>query len=1142
MKSLRKMLKWLLVILLAGGIAGGFYVYRFLAKFDQELQSRVQAKLAELAPEWDLAVGRCRFDFFSRLYIDDLTLHLDGQAEPLTTVPEVVVTVDRSALADDQQVVIQKVRLVKPRLRLSRSAEGSWNWQGLPPLPHSTRSLPECEIQQGTVIVDIDHGPGLPPARFTLRHVDLQLIPSGKRRFSMKGVARIDRIGELWIDGDWDVDHRTVQLDGGVKELPVGQPLVALVSHLAPPVGEKLAQIHAGLAERMRQAPDPRSTSPFALASQSAVVVFPDGPEARLPGDVPVNMTIPDLGVTAVVNVDFRVGLGGSHEGADYKLLVRILRGRIANPVLPFPLDDLTGEIYTDGASLQITDFRATNGATRLSMDGSFARKAGGWPGGIAIEVTDLPCDERLRSRLTEEFQRVYDMHRPSGSVDIEAVLVRDEFDQWRPIELEVRPQQCSILHDKFPYPIEAITGLIAQRPATERKPGEDAATILDVDVQGRAGRRIVSLKGWIRNPGPAAESLLVVSVNSLPLDETFLAACRPYPPVLKSLMALDLRGEADLQAQLYRPAGLGEKFQVRMIAYVKNGALKYKNFPYQIDRLSGTIIGDRGQWTFRDLEGFHGMAHVSAQGTFGKIAGVPQLNLELTAEGAPINEPLKRAMPAGLRKVWDEFSPTGTLNLTSRIQWAPESGEPASIALPEVELVDGGMVMEAFPYPVDSIQAKFSYFPAGRAGAGSGADLLSSHSLDRDADRDDILLIRSFTGRHNGAALSAKGIVRLPPNKDWKIHLAEVSASNLEPDETFRQALPAGLREVVECLDPDQRVSVSGMVEFWGTANPHMPVTAAWDLKTIFSGGGMTTGLEYDNVHGSIAAQGTWDGEQASIKGRIDLKEATVLGYRLTEIQGPFRVNGAELIVGSKEALDAVRKRGTPQPIDDDQRVRAHAIDGVITLDGRVELDQGPRYHIKLGMSHGQLERYAQLYMPGTTNLQGTMNGWIDLYGRGESSDSIVGRGQLQINPAALYELPIIVQIFNALTFVPPDKTAFNYALLDFNISRSQFVFNSIDLVGNAISLRGHGTAGFNGRLHLDFYSMLPRTQLPPPLNVFVSDVTKGWVGVAVRGTISSPKAVIQPLRNVDEALRRFLQAFELRAPAPGILPLRAN
>jgi hypothetical protein len=172
-------------------------------------------------------------------------------------------------------------------------------------------------------------------------------------------------------------------------------------------------------------------------------------------------------------------------------------------------------------------------------------------------------------------------------------------------------------------------------------------------------------------------------------------------------------------------------------------------------------------------------------------------------------------------------------------------------------------------------------------------------------------------------------------------------------------------------------------------------------------------------------------------------------------------------------------------------------------------------------------------------------MNGNVALAGRGEDVRDMTGRGGLRISPAALYELPVIARVLASLnTLGPADKTAFNYADVTFDIAGGEFRFQRIDLAGDAMSLRGRGTVGFNGNVELDFYSMMPRTRLPigaiPGVNAILGEATKGWVGVRVRGKTSDPQTEATAVPVLDDTLRGFLRAFE-GAPttiAPRLVP----
>src|SRR5262249_59371403 len=100
-KTVRKTLKWVFLLLLAGAAAGGGYGYYLWNRSDELLVAMLNDRLREIAPDWDFKVQGARPDFFSgRIRIDEFTLNgRDGR--PLLATG-VVLTVDREHLADPQ--------------------------------------------------------------------------------------------------------------------------------------------------------------------------------------------------------------------------------------------------------------------------------------------------------------------------------------------------------------------------------------------------------------------------------------------------------------------------------------------------------------------------------------------------------------------------------------------------------------------------------------------------------------------------------------------------------------------------------------------------------------------------------------------------------------------------------------------------------------------------------------------------------------------------------------------------------------------------------------------------------------------------------------------------------------------------------
>ena len=349
----------------------------------------------------------------------------------------------------------------------------------------------------------------------------------------------------------------------------------------------------------------------------------------------------------------------------------------------------------------------------------------------------------------------------------------------------------------------------------------------------------------------------------------------------------------------------------------------------------------------------------------------------------------------------------------------------------------------------------------------------------------------------------------------------------DLEATLQFRRTLPARLRAIIDALDPRGKQSISGMVEFRGTRDDDF-VTAAWETETVYAGTTLNAGVDLSELHGKAFFRGTWDGAQALGEGRIKLNSVKVFKrYQLTDIEGPVRLDGSRLVLGSNPSPG---RRGPVDP-DPARHLSAHFIEGQIFLDAVVELGDSNhpmRYGVYAKLTSGNLKRFAQLYMKTSHNrLDGTMNGTIGFTGVGTNPKNLEGNGNLVISPAALYELPVVVQIFNVLSFIPPDKTAFRQALFAFSIGGGLVHFDHIDLVGDSINLLGRGTVNFDGNVRLDFASRMGRRSLPIPiLREVISEATKGAVGVVVRGTLETPISEVRSLPQMDDALRRLFDS----------------
>ncbi|MBI1311852.1 hypothetical protein GC176_11215 [bacterium] len=1156
LKTSWKVCKWLflILVLLTGALIG--VGYHYLSQADELLHQELVSELRRLAPDATFQIGRCRLDWIGRVHVEEFSLTLPDEQQPFVDLPVTIVDIDREAFIHRQQILIQNVTVSRPYVEVTRYVDGTWNFEKLPldALPKDGRSsLPSCHLEQARLVVHYKQPDGREPTTLVADSAEIQLTPNGRRNLLIEGTTELASVGRLAFEGRVDVDRRTGSLTGRLADLHVDQQLLKLASEFKPDLAEQVAAIEEKLRDRMLAEPDSENPLPVDIAGigrteqvpQSAIRVASSTDSTadvrllnqsvdslarrhRIPATwIGAENSI--LGLLADLDVSFRLNVPDPGAEPDVRLLVSVSGGEITNTALPFPLENLAGQIALNRQQVTIEKLSAVNGRTRIEVDGVLQPSDSGPFGQINLKLTDLACDDRLRRRLSAGFGRIYDMHHPSGFLNFAVTLAKSPGGKWQPQNLLVTAKKCSIAHDIFPYPIRDAQGSIRQQ-------GHD----LIINMQGLAGTRPITLKGYVKNPGPDSFSVFEVDVEDLPADSEFRSACNPR--IQHVLDSLGIAGRIDVHARFEKQGGIEHKVKPRITGFVHHASMTYQKFPYQIEQLSGRIDFDGRDWTFNDLRGTHGSAKLEATGSFRRPGNEDILDLQIVTENAAIDDSLRQAtrpVPS-LAKLWSEISPAGRIRrLVTSLNWIP--GRPLSVVIPEISLTDARMKLRCFPYEVTRIASELRY-------------------------KDGWLLIDSFEGRHQETVLRTHpnpdsdgngtarpfNYIRFDPNGEWLARFGRWSAEELYPDETLKASLGAGARGVMSSFDAQHPIDLYGMLELRGSrVNAHYPVTAAWEIETTVSGSTLLLGLELQDVRGRIISTGTWNGYEPNVRGTFDLASATIFDkYRLFEIRGPFAAkrndaaNEIQFVAGTSEALFATSGE---RVLDSSEQVTAKFIGGMLLMNAVASLNDRNAYSVRADLSHGQLKTFSQLYLKSRDRLEGVMNGWVRVDGQGADPDKMTGRGQLQINPAALYDLPVVLQVLSALTAAPQDAAAFEYARADFQIARQQFVFNRIDLVGQRLQLQGEGASDFDGRLGLTFFSVFPtatRSRGPwiPLLTEvagLLTSVSNGvGVVVEVRGTTDNPQTRVIPAGNLDGSLRRVLESIKQLPTTPPPIP----
>ncbi|MFN0051142.1 MAG: hypothetical protein ACKV0T_03065 [Planctomycetales bacterium] len=1060
-QSFRRTMLLLVFLLLAGATGGGVYVYCFWNKSDELLRQTILETLREMAPQWQVSVRGARFDIQGRVHLYDVSIPGIDQETPFLEMPEAILVLDRETLGDPHPV-IKSLRIIRPRVQLARDPDGQWNMAQLPPLKLPRGVIPECSIEQGVLGLEL-RGTDHPASQMRVDGLDMQMIPSGKQQFRVKLSANCPGAERCSAEGTWNIPDRSWTVEGTLQKLRIDRPLLYRLAEFSPEFQRGLRRFETQEADRLRE---------WASAN----------PRSDPRTDTPIQFT-------GAANVDFHFSRPLPDQPWEYRLSLQLLEGEVSHPALPYNLRDLRGEIVLDAQRIEVRKLWAQSDATKIHVEqGAIVAEGELRTADFDVTITELPLDERLHRILPAENRRIYESVDPTGEIDVRMHFHADGRSPWSH-EGTLTVRDCTAAHIKVPYRVEQINGKITHKN-----------NVIDMELAGRAGPRRVTLRGRVKNPGPEAQSLILIETPGVPIDEKLRAAC---PEGIRSVLdQVGLQGEVEGSVRLSRAAGPDQEVIPFIKGKLKNGAVRCQVFPYALAGVTGDFQGAPGNWKFRNFYGRQGAAQVNWSGSFlAPAAESPRLELEFDGQQIPCDRTLFESLPIDWKQIWSEIRPQGLLNLSGTLDWTP--GAPPHVAL-DAELLDGKIALRAIPYALDDVRADVGM-------------------------KEGVVTIRSLSGRHDETVVHAGGWAEFFDDGEWHLHFSDLRIDDLEAGPSFRKTLPEKLRDVLEAFNPRGRVSIAGKLDFRGKKGDEYPITAAWDTRTVYTQTTITAGIDLKDMHGAARFQGTWDGEDVVGQGWIELKSVKVLGFQLADVKGPVKIDGNHLIVGSQEAMN----RTAGAPVNNAQRLTAHFIEGVIGMDAEVDLGRSMTYHTRITLQDGDLKRYAQLHLPNHSRLAGAMNGWVELTGAGTDLKRLNGTGQLVISPAALYDLPLLVATLQALLLTPPKDYAFDQAQFIFNIRNSAVQFGKIDLVGDAIHLKGRGLVRFDKTVALEFFSSAGRKQLPIPiLREAIKMGTNAWVGVFVSGTVKDPHTEIKPLPQLDATLRRLLGAFDGRGP----------
>jgi hypothetical protein len=118
----------------------------------------------------------------------------------------------------------------------------------------------------------------------------------------------------------------------------------------------------------------------------------------------------------------------------------------------------------------------------------------------------------------------------------------------------------------------------------------------------------------------------------------------------------------------------------------------------------------------------------------------------------------------------------------------------------------------------------------------------------------------------------------------------------------------------------------------------------------------------------------------------------------------------------------------------------------------------------------------------------------------------SIEGNGNVWLRDANLYQLPVMIRLFNLLS-VRPDHSAFDAVDIHFGIDGDRIPIHELTLDGNLVSLRGNGWVNMRRALHLNLDANVSRrTLVGAVMRPLRADYSSNLFRIEVTGTTMDP------------------------------------
>ena len=1074
----------------------------------ERVRGLLEAHLREKVPGAEVKVESARLRLFGGITATNVTLTRPGEAEPFFAAPSVTLAHDKEKLHGGK-LVLRKIELDGPTLRVARRADGSWSLADFAPPSGDPRApIPTVIVKNATLHVTDARPEPLPPLTLTGAKFHLLNDPAAVVRVDGAFVLAPAAPGSnlrvpMAVSFKLNRENGASQLRVEVPDLPLTADLTPALGKLSPELADALAPLTANLGVKA----DIR----------------------REPGQAP-----------------------------HYDIKVEVRDGKYADPAFPWPVDHIAGTIHYKEGRLFVERGTAHLGKARLELaletrpiaevavavsEGSdFTAKLDGAVDALTLRVSELAMSDELFAKLPPKAGRVREMFRPAGTIDLNVTLTRSAAGLRQ--EFQVVPNRLAIAYEKFKYPVHDLRGSV------KRLRTPDGADEYIVGLDGSASGRPVKLTGRVGAAG--VDPLIDLSLTGIdfPIDQKLMAAMPAK--YTEELARLNASGRADFTADICQMRGV-DRCETSIQVRIYSGSVNAEQFPYPMTGIAGQVAirvcasseraqrfgprVDTDRVDLRDFRATHGGGLVRFALTDEPVPNSPDRRrvLDVSGENLPLDADFRKSLAVlGAGPAWEALNPTGALTFAAHVEAAdraappvtpvsvltanPSRVAPATQTAPpfdptqDLSITAGfkgpSVTPHAFPYALTDVEGVLRY-------AGGKLE------------------ISDVGARHGASRFGVEsGELRFPPAGGVWANLGHATAKPLPvTDPDLLAALPPSARAALADLKlsgPAELVCKQVVVAVPGGAGAPR---GYWNAELKLAGATADAGVVWTDLHGALASVGQFgEGTVGPVVGNAYFDRVKAAGQPLTDVKIAYRVRPAGPDPDAPGGVAPVTAEFTD--------LAAKVFSGTVGGQARVEFAGGPpRFDLWLNASRVRLDQLAAHWNPKSgADLAGLAQGELRLSNPPDpvtGLPTLAGTGQVDVPSGRLLNLPVLVPLLKLVKLQTPDQTAFEEAHAKFSVRGDRVTVTQLDLVGNALSLGGSGELDVKAEdVRFEFYTVWSQTLrrwLQSPLgdvtgslseNLFRIDMVKKPGGKMAYTPHVLP-AVTDPVRAVAERLR---------------------